>query len=80
VRAHLLGDLGQLGVGETVEVLGAVDAMQKRDGLEVRVAMKSVICSSSGAPAGAACASDARAWRCDRSASSRAPFNPNSVT
>ena len=46
--AHLLGDLRQLVLAEAVQVLRAVDAVE--EGHEVRLAMKSVICSSSAAP------------------------------
>ena len=76
--ADLLGDLLQLLVGERVEGAGAVDAVE--EGHEVRVAMKSVICSSSAAPPGAAWASAARALRCDSAAISRAPSSPYWVT
>ena len=63
VLAHLLGDLRELVLGEAVEVLRAVDAVEDAGmGLmTVRVRMKSVICSSSAAPAGAASRSEARA-------------------
>ena len=77
--ADLLRDLLELVVGELVEVAGAVDAVEEA-GHEVRVAMKSVMRSSSSAPPGAACASAARAPRCDSAAISRAPSSPYWVT
>ncbi len=77
--ADLLRDLLQLVVGERVQILRAVDAVEEL-GHELRVAMKSVICSSSAAPPGAACASAARALRCDSAASSRAPSSPYWLT
>jgi hypothetical protein len=77
--ADLLGDLLQLVVGQRVQVLRAVDAIEEL-GHEERVAMKSVICSSSVAPCGAAAASAARALRCDSAASSRAPSSPYWLT
>ena len=73
--ADLLGDLLQLLLGERVEVLRAVDAVE--DGHELRVKMKSVICSSSGAPApDVAVPSAACAARCDSAAMPRAPSSP----
>src|SRR6185295_3424255 len=55
VLAHLLGDLLELVLRQDVEVPGAVDRVQKALGWghEGRVKMKSVMCSSSAAPAGA---------------------------
>jgi hypothetical protein len=64
VLSHLLRDLGELLLAEAVEVLRAVDAVEK-SAHEVRVWMKSVICSSSGAPPGAARASASLARSCD---------------
>ena len=62
VLAHLLGDRLKLLVAEPVQVLGLVDRVRVgRVISSVRVAMKSVICSSSGAASGAAWASAARA-------------------
>ena len=58
--AHLLRDLLQLVLGEGVQVLRAVDPVEQFRH-EERVAMKSVICRSSSAPAGAARSSAARA-------------------
>jgi hypothetical protein len=63
VLADLLRDLGELVLVERVEVLRGVDAVEDA-GHELRVAMKSVICSSSGAPPGAARARDSRAREC----------------
>jgi len=65
-RSHLLGDLDELVVTEVVEVLRAVDAIEDAGhevatGYAVRVRMKSVICSRSAAPAGAASRRDPRA-------------------
>ena len=71
--ADLLGDLRELVLGEAVEVLRAVDAVE--EGHELRKAMKSVICSSSRAPE-VALASAARALWCDSAASARAPSSP----
>ena len=81
VLADLLGDLLQLVLGERPEVVGSVDAIQEL-GHEVRVTMKSVICSSScvPSPSADAWASAARALRCDSAASSRARSSPNSLT
>ena len=77
--ADLLGDLRQLVLRQAVEVLGSVDAVEEAH--EVRLAMKSVICSSSAAPAPAvARASAARAPRWDSAAMARAPSSPNRVT
>ncbi len=73
--AHLLGDLGELGVGQRVEVLGAFDAVEEA-GHEERVKMKSVICWSSAAPPGTASVRAARALAWDSSASRRAPSRP----
>ena len=73
--ADLLGNLLQLLLGEAVEVLRAVNAVE--DGHELRVKMKSVICSSSGAPAPAvAVPSAACAAPCDSAAIPRAPASP----
>ena len=77
--AHLLGDLLQLVLGEAVQVLRAVDAVEDA-GHEGLVMMKSVICSSSGAPSGAARRSASRALRCDSCAISRAPSSPYWLT
>ena len=66
-------------LGQAVQVLGAVDAVE--EGHEVRLAMKSVICSSSAAPLPAvARLSAARALRCDASAMACAPSSPYRVT
>ena len=48
-------DLAPLDLGQPVQVLRAIDAVQEAfgGGHEVLVKMKSVICSSSGAPCGA---------------------------
>ena len=80
VLAHLLGDADELLLGQAVQVLRAVDPVQEAGGHEVRVAMKSVICSSSAAPSGAAAARAALAFSCDVRAMVRAPSSPNSVT
>ena len=80
VLAYLLRELLQLFVAQAVEIGRLLDASKKVAHQWVRVAMKSVICSNSAAPPGAAWASAARALRCDRSVSSRAPSSPNSVT
>ena len=56
-------------------VVRAVDAVQER-AHEVRVEMKSVICSSSSAPSGAARRRASRALRCDSAAIERAPSSP----
>ncbi len=73
--AHLLGDLRELVIRERMQVLRAVDAVE--EGHVVRVAMKSVICSSSAAPEPAvALLSAARALPCDSAAMARAPSSP----
>ncbi len=77
--ADLLRDLLQLVLGEAVQVLGAVDAVEER-GHEGLVMMKSVICSNSGAPSGAARRSASRALRCDSRAIVRAPSRPYWLT
>ena len=79
VLAHLLRDALELLLGERVQVLRAVDAVEQAH--ELRVAMKSVICSSSGAPPGAA-GGERRARLAVRAlAPARArPSSPNSVT
>ena len=69
----LLGDLRELVLGEAVEVLRAVDAVE--EGHELRKAMKSVICSSSWAPE-VALARAARALRCDSAAMRARPVEP----
>src|SRR5207249_12307901 len=81
VLADLLGDLLELVLGERAQVFGAVDAIQEL-GHEVRVTMKSVICSSScvSSPLAVAWANAERALPCDSAASSRACSNPNSLT
>ena len=77
--AHLLCDLDELVVREGVQVLRAVDAVEKAH--EVRLAMKSVICSSSAAPPPpVARASAACALRWDSPAMARAPSSPYRVT
>src|SRR5206468_3362399 len=80
VLADLLGHLHELLVGELVEVLRAVDAVEETGGHDVRVAMKSVICSSWVAPRGAASPRALRAFACEASAILRAPSKPNSDT
>jgi len=64
---------------EGVQVLRAVDAVEDARGVgghAVRVRMKSVICSSSGAPFGAASRRDERAAAWHSRASRRAPSSP----
>ena len=64
---------------ERVQVLRAVDAVE--DFHVVRVAMKSVICSSSAAPEPAVARSSAAcALPCDSAAIARAPSSPYRVT
>src|SRR5947209_12857726 len=77
VLAHLLGDARELLVVEAVQVLRAVDGVQEAGAHDVRVAMKSVICWSSGAPWGAAASRAARAFSWDARAMVRAPSRPN---
>jgi len=79
VRADLLGDLDELVLVEGVQVLWAVDSVEDAGGAgvhAVRVRMKSVICSSSGAPFGAASRKDERAAAWHSRASRRAPSSP----
>ena len=73
VGADLLGQRLQLVVVETVQVLGLVDSVEELGHQKVRVAMKSVICSSSAASMGPDWARAARA-RCVRLA--RQPARP----
>src|SRR5262249_9224182 len=63
VRPDLAGDLRELILVEVVQVLRAVDPVEEAlvGGHAVRVRMKSVICSSSGAPFGAAPRNEERA-------------------
>ena len=61
VAPDLLGERLQLVVVEIVQVLGLVDSMEELGHQKVRVAMKSVICSSSAASIGPDWASAARA-------------------
>src|SRR5262249_8621712 len=79
VRPGLRGDLDELVLVEVVEVLRAVDPVEEAlvgGGHAVRVRMKSVICSSSGAPSGAASRNEERAAAWHSRASRRAPSRP----
>src|SRR3954463_8424848 len=81
VRADLLGDLDERVLVERVKVLRAVDAVEEPgggalEGHAVLVRMKSVICSSSRAPSGAASRKEARAAAWHSRARRRAPSSP----
>ena len=80
VGPDLVGERLQLVVVESVQVLGLVDSMEELGHQKLRVAMKSVICSSSAASIGPDRARAARARSCASPASLRAPSRPNSVT
>ena len=80
VAADLLRDLDELLLAQGVQVLRAVDVVEEARGHEVRVKMKSVICSSSVAAPPAACSRRSRACACEAAASSRAPSRPYSET